>query len=194
MMLHKNTGFTLLELLVAMVIFSFMAIMAYGALANIFNSNERISQQEQNLKSLKRSMMIIERDIRQIVLRPSRQGYDQSAPALVSGFNEGGIIDFTRAGNTNPLGSVRSSLQRVRYALQDGQLIRQSWNIVDHIGAEPLKMPLLDDVETVTFRFLGADNWDINWDSTRKKALPRAIELTIEHKNWGKIERLFPIR
>lgn len=194
MMVRKNTGFTLLELLVAMVIFSFMAIMAYGALANIFNSNARISQQEQNLKSLKRAMMIMERDIRQIVMRPSRQGYDQSSPALVSGFNEEGIIDFTRAGNTNPLELVRSSLQRVRYTLQEGQLVRKSWNIVDHIGAEPLEMPLLDDVEAVTFRFLDADKWDVNWDSTRKKALPQAIELTIEHKSWGKIVRLFPIR
>ena len=194
MMVRKNTGFTLLELLVAMVIFSFMAIMAYGALANIFNSNARISQQEQNLKSLKRAMMVMERDIRQIVMRPSRQGYDQSSPALVSGFNEEGIIDFTRAGNTNPLELVRSSLQRVRYTLQEGQLVRKSWNIVDHIDAEPLEMPLLDDVEAVTFRFLDADKWDVNWDSTRKKALPQAIELTIKHKSWGKIVRLFPIR
>lgn len=187
-----NSGFTLLELLIAMVIFSFMSVLAYSSLANIFTSNKVITQQEQKLKELKRAMMFIERDMRQIVLRPRRSGYDQSSPALVSGFDAEGVIEFTRAGNSNPADLVRSSLQRVRYDLQEDKLIRLSWNLVDHIDAEPVTMPLLANVDSFVLRFLDNKNeWQENWSSGKDN--PSAVELTIEHKSWGKIVRLIPI-
>lgn len=190
---RKNTGFTLLELMIAMVIFSFMSIMAYGALANIFTSNEVITNQEKRLKELKRAMMFIDRDLRQVVLRSRSSGYDQSSPALISGQDEEGLIEFTRAGNSNPTDLVRSSLQRVRYDLQESKLKRMSWNLVDHIDAEPVVMPLLDDVESFELRFLNdKKTWEENWSSG--ESMPEAIELTMVHKNWGKIVRLIPTK
>ena len=189
-----SKGFTLLELMVAMVIFSFMSIMAYSALANVFKSNEVISSQEVKLKKLQRSMMFIERDLRQLVLRSRSSGYGQSvSPALDYGLDSEGIIEFTRAGNSNPAGLVRSSLQRVRYVVDEGKFSRLSWNIVDHIDAEPVSMLLLENVESLVFRFLdNKNNWQETWSSTAQT--PKAIELTLEHKNWGKIIRLFSIQ
>ena len=189
----SSHGFTLLELLVAMVVFSFMSIMAYTALANVFKSNEVITAQEVELKKLQRSMMFIERDIRQLILRPKSSGYGKSSPAVDSGLDSEGIIEFTRAGNSNPTGLVRSSLQRVRYDVQDEKLIRMSWNLVDHIDAEPISMSLLDGVESLSFRFLNNKNsWKENWNSVAE--IPKAVELTLEHKGWGKIVRLFFIQ
>ncbi len=188
-----NQGFTLLELLVAMVIFSFMSIMAYTALVNVFKSNEVITAQEVKLKKLQRSMMFIERDMRQLILRPKSSGYGKPSPAVDSGLDSEGIIEFTRAGNSNPTGLVRSSLQRVRYVVQDEKLIRMSWNLVDHIDAEPVAMSLLEDVESLTFKFLNNKNsWKENWDSAIE--IPKAVELTLEHRDWGKIVRLFFIQ
>ena len=190
----KNSGFTLLELMIAMVIFSFMSIMAYSALANVFKSNEVITEQEGKLKRLQRSMMFIERDLRQLVLRPRSSGYGQPAsPALDSGLDSEGVIEFTRAGNSNPTELMRSSLQRIRYTVEDEKLSRLSWNFVDHIDAEPVKMLLLENVESLSFRMLDdKNNWKENWASLTK--IPKAIELTLEHKNWGKIIRLFSIK
>ncbi len=188
-----NKGFTLLELMVAMVIFSFMSIMAYSALANVFKSDEIIGAQETKLKSLQRSMMFIERDLRQLVLRSRNAGYGfPASPALDYGLDSEGVIEFTRAGNANPTGLVRSSLQRVRYVLEEGELSRLSWNIVDHIDAEPVSMLLLDSVESVAFKFLdNKNNWQENWSSTTE--IPKAIELTLVNKSWGEIIRLFSL-
>lgn len=189
----KNGGFTLLELLIAMVIFSFMSIMAYSALSNILTSNVVITAQEKKLKKLQRAMMFIERDMRQVVSRPRRSGYDQLSKALASGLDDEGIIEFTRAGHSNPTDLVRSSLQRVRYDLDDKVLLRMSWNLVDHIDAEPITMPLLNDVEGFSLRFLDKNNaWKENWEIP--KQIPKAIELTLEHKHWGKIIRLIPVQ
>lgn len=192
--IRQNSGFTLLELMVAMVIFSFMSIMAYTALANVFKSNEVITEQEAKLKRLQRSMMFIERDLRQLALRPKSSGYDgDSQPPLDSGLDSEGVIEFTRAGNSNPTGSLRSSLQRIRYTVEEKTLSRLSWNLVDHIDAEPVRMLLLENVESFSFKFLDSKNeWLENWASLTEN--PRAIELTLEHKNWGKIVRLFSIQ
>ncbi len=190
----KNTGFTLLELMIAMVIFSFMSIMAYGALANILTSDKVITAQEQKLKKLKRTMMFIERDMRQIVARPRSAGFDSKdqVPALVSGFDDEGKIEFTRSGNSNPTEAVRSSLQRIQYEVEEQKLIRKSWNLVDHFDAEPIAVPLLNDVESFDFRFLNKSKaWQENWS---ENSLPEAIELTLEHKHWGEIIRLFPLQ
>ena len=152
---QTNTGFTLLEVLISMVIFSFMSIMAYGGLVKVFKSNEVISSLEQKLKTLKRTMMFFERDMRQLVPRPRRSGDARSdfEPALSSGLDSAGILEFTCAGVSNPLDRTRSSLQRVRYELEDNKLTRLSWKLVDHIEAEPVKMQLLDDVESFKLRF-----------------------------------------
>jgi len=62
--LRKKTqqrGFTLLELLVAMVIFSLLSIMAYAGLSNVVTGNEVIAKKEQQLKEIQRTIMFLER-------------------------------------------------------------------------------------------------------------------------------------
>lgn len=190
-----NTGFTLLEVLVSMIIFSLMSVMAYGGLVKVFKSDEVISSLEVKLKTLKRTMMFFERDMRQLVARPRRTGFDKSefVPALTSGLDSVGIVEFTSAGVSNPLDLTRSSLQRVRYVLEDNELSRLSWKLVDHTDdTEPVTMLLLKNVESFELRFLGKNGaWEENWGSNND--LPIAIELKLEHKHWGKIKRLIVI-
>ncbi len=191
-----HSGFTLLELLIAMIIFSFMSIMAYSGLINVFKSNKAISSMEDRLKTLKRTMMFFERDMHQLVLRRRHSGYGHSeyVPALVSGLDAEGVLEFTSAGVSNPLDLVRSSLQRVRYVLEDKKLTRLSWKLVDHMDAEPVSMMLLDNVESFELRFLNKNGvWQDNWGASNNKDLPVAVELTLEHSSWGKIKRLISI-
>lgn len=189
----KQSGFTLLELLVAMVIFSLMSIMAYGGLANVITGNEIIAEQEQRLKELQRTMMFLERDLRQIVPRPRSTGYNQFAKAFDYGLDSDGLLEFTRAGNPNPIAQARSSLQRVRYDLEDKVLIRKSWALVDHIDLEPTSMKLLKDVVSLELRLLDKNKeWQDNWKLP--KEVPEAIEITIDHTHWGKIKRLIPVK
>ena len=190
---QKQSGFTLIELLVSMMIFSMMSLMAYGGLINIFKSNEVLTAQEAQLKSLKRTMMFLERDMRQLVFRNRSAGFGQAEGAFVYGLGQDGLLEFTRAGNSNPLDLKRSTLQRVRYDLDDKKLIRSSWNLVDHLDAEPVKMTLLENVDDFTLRLLSEKgSWQDNW-GLRAKGLPKAVELNLGHKYWGKIKRLIPI-
>jgi len=190
----KQQGFTLLELIVAMVIFSLMSLMAYGGLFNVITGNDVITDQEIRLKELQRTMLFLERDMRQIVPRPRSTGSGNAVEnAFDYGLDADGLIEFTRAGNPNPTGVARSSLQRIRYDVIDKVLIRKSWSIVDHLDLESIDMDLLQGVENLELRLLDEENeWQTNWSPV--KEIPKAIEISIEHEHWGEIKRLIPIR
>ena len=167
--------------------------MAYGGLFNVITGNEVIAEQEKNLKELQRTMMFLERDMRQLVARPRSTGFNQYAKAFEYGLDSDGLIEFSRAGNPNPIAAARSSLQRVRYDLEEKVLIRKSWALVDHIDLEPTSMKLIKDVESLELRLLDKNNeWQVNW--SQLKEIPHAVEITIDHKKWGKIKRLIPVQ
>jgi general secretion pathway protein J len=188
-------GFTLLELLIAMVIFSIMSLMAYAGLNSVMTSNRATQEQEEVLKNLQRTMMFLEKDIRQLVARPRHAGYGESLAALQTVDLElTAVLEFTRQGNPNPAEKMRSSLQRVRYVLDKGKLQRWSWSLVDHLDGKPIKMPLMENVEKIAFRFLTANlQWQTEWATKDKSILPKAVEININHKQWGKIKRLIPV-
>ncbi len=71
----KQQGFTLLELLIASIIFALMAVMAYGGLANVMDSSEISKTALQRLKQLQQTVSILDRDLSQIVRRPIRDEY-----------------------------------------------------------------------------------------------------------------------
>jgi type II secretion system protein J len=77
--------------------------------------------------------------------------------------------------------------------LEEGKLTRLSWNLVDHLDAEPITMTLIEDVESFELRLLDpAKQWQKSWKSN--KNIPLAVELNLEHKYWGKIVRLIPVK
>lgn len=192
-MIHKNnnSGFTLVELLVAIAIFSMMTVVAYGGIASIMKNDKSSLEHETALKKLQRTLVFIEKDLRQLSLRPRNTGYSEQIPALKSDGSEAGLLEFTRAGNSNPAEITRSSLQRVRYLLEDKKLQRLSWNLVDHNDTEPLTMNLLGDVSAVSFAFFTADGE--NKSEWSKDELPLGIELKLTHERWGEVRRVFPV-
>lgn len=189
---RQQRGFTLIELLVAIAIFSMMTVVAYSGLASIINNDRTSLEHETALKKLQRTLVFIEKDLRQVSNRPRNNGYSELISALKADEGSGlGLIEFTRAGNSNPTDINRSSLQRVRYVLEDNVLQRLSWNMVDHNDAEPLIMNLLSDVSEVDFNFFSSEGEnETDWN---KDELPVGVELTLTHDQWGDIRRVFPL-
>ena len=69
---HKNDGFTLLELLVAITIFAIMSVMAYGGLSNVIDNSESSKRSLLRLQEIQQAMINIERDFSQITDRGIR--------------------------------------------------------------------------------------------------------------------------
>lgn len=197
----KSNGFTLLELLIAMAIFSLISVMSFTGLSSVLNNKEVIDKELQLLSDIQRSMLNLARDLEQAIDRPINNGFGGSIAALTGGNNiDSTLFELTRTGWRNPAEQHRSQLQRVAYSFEDNQLIRLYWYHLDRIQTdEPVRRILLNDVDDIQVRYLDKD-WSESWPNllatpgTVAPSLPRAIEITLELKKWGTITRLFRLR
>lgn len=202
-MKHLSGGFTLLEILVAMAIFTIIGLASNAVLSSVIDSNSLSSERFDKLQTLQRAMLMIERDVLQAVHRPIRVEGETNDVVMSGEKNlfesETDGIGFVRSGWQNPqLRLPRSTLQAVGYRLQEGRLERLYGNYVDNvIGYEPKVRVLLTDVEDFSVEFFVSQNeeeveeesaWEEKYTGT---VIPRALAITIVSKDFGEIRREF---
>jgi general secretion pathway protein J len=194
---HAGRGFTLLELLVALLIFAVLAVMSYGGLQVVLDEQDRTEQQSAKLAELQTCFAILGRDIEQIIDRDIRDNYGEDRGAVLG---DGFTLEFTRTGWRNPGGFTRSHLQRVAYVVDEDHLVRQRWLVLDRAqNSTPVENNLLDNVKTLEVRFLDQQqNWQSQWPpqtigTNTVAGLPRAVEVVVDVDGWGRIRRLFSV-
>jgi len=199
----RQQGFTLLELLIALVIFSLLSVMAYQSLRDILQASEMADQRLQQLAELQKTVLFLSRDIQQLVNRPIRDGLGDPQPALVGQQMANPYqLEFTRAGWANPLGQTRSQLQRVAYSVAEGKLTRWHWRVLDRAqDSQPVETEMLQGVDDMTLEFIVDDSDEplSEWPGfdpqtgEPRSGLPKAIRITLEIKGWGTLWRLYPV-
>lgn len=188
-------GFTLIEILVALAVFSVMSVMAYGGLHALITARDRTEQAATRLSELQLALLLMQQDMEHMAPRSIRDEYGEPEPALAPGDGADYVLTFTRGGNNRPRRPFRSGLQRVAYQLEDGELQRLIWPVLDRGGdGGAQKMVLLRGVTDLAFSFLGGEWWDA-WPPPGSKgmadALPRAVEVVMTIEEWGTVRRLF---
>lgn len=188
-----SRAFTLLELLAAVAVFSVMAALAYGGLRGVMDAREDTSAAARRLGDLQLAVSLLSRDIQQGAARPIRGPYGDVGPAL-AGSERG--LELTRAGHANPTGARRSTLERVRWGMEAGDLVRWSWPVLDRApSTRPAERRLLDGVTSLHFRYHFRGRWHDSWPPPRlgelpPESLPRAVEFSVELDDWGRVTRV----
>ncbi len=193
---HKSTGFTLLELLIAIAIFSFLAAGCYQLFHSVARTHETTSRLWQDNNALQRALLIMNKDFAQTTARPVRDEYGDRDMAFVA--NGSGEAILTHGGWRNFLNAPRSDLQRVSYRLEGGQLLRRYWSVLDRDLETPYQeQVLLDGVEKFNLRFLDHKKvWHNAWppdggtQAQRMVQIPAAISYTLVHERAGEISQL----
>ena len=199
-------GFTLIEILIAMAIFTLIGLASTGLLTTVIDSNDISEERFAKLQLLQRAMITIERDLQQAVPRAIRYNGEKQSVVMAGGKTDGSDEDgigFVRGGWHNPqLMLPRSTLQYVAYRLKENRIERIYTNYVDNvIGYEPKVRVLLEDVESLKIEFLATANSssldedeDLSWSERYKgAALPRAVAIEFVSKDFGKIRREFTL-
>src|SRR3990167_9173502 len=199
---HTQRGFTLIEILVALMIFAIMGVMAAMSLHTIIRAHEKLKKADHRLLQLQITMTLLRRDISQVINRKIRDADGKQEPAFMA--SGGGDITFTRAGLENPFNMSRqSNMQRVGYALRGNNLVRVTWNVLDQPPkAQPESQIMLSDVQSLEWQFI-ADNgaksssWPPAIGTNMKKEtqsnLPKVVLFVMHVKNEGVIQGVFPI-
>lgn len=179
-----------------------MAIMAYGGLNNVIVNSESSKQAMDRLQKVQQCIAVLNRDFSQIVQRSIRDEFGVTQPYLTAGNNIDNLVEFTRGGRVNPASLLRSSMLRVAYRYDDTTLTRIQWQQLDRAqGAEPKKTDIIDNLESVTLRFLDdKGEWQDQWPPLNAATInlpglntnrPVALEIVLQLSDWGEIRRLY---
>jgi general secretion pathway protein J len=193
--MRRATGFSLIELLVALAVFATMAALAYGGLDSVVRTRNELGREQAAFHDLMRSIALLDRDLRQAAARPVRGNHGEPEAAFVGAPDR---IEFTRAGFANPQSELRSNLERVGYRVDAATLERASYPVLDRApGTAPQLTRLRDPVERFALRYLDqANRWSDSWPPVRATgdapvpALPRAVEFRIATPDYGEITRI----
>jgi general secretion pathway protein J len=195
-------GFTLLELLVAIAIFAIVAAMALTGYTQLQRQSEYADQRLERTRELQRAVQVISQDVEQLEPRPIREPLGEGlVPAVTSGTGVDYALEFSRAGWSNTAGLQRPTIERVGYRVENDELWRDHWPVLDRtIATEPVRLKLLTHVKTLSLRFMdGGRNWSDRWPESQTagpsddRLRPIAVEVTIELDDFGKIRRVLEV-
>ncbi|WP_411369091.1 type II secretion system protein GspJ [Pseudidiomarina salilacus] len=182
-------GFTLVEVLVAIVVFAIIGLASAAVVNTMMRTNEQSAAARDALTQLQQAMYLVEQDMRQAVSRRTPRG-----------------DYYVRAGWFNPGNLLpRSELQAVRYFVnEDNELVREHFTYVDMApSSEPTERVLLSGVESITIEPIERENERIaaaqfnpnarggQGQQPEPMAIPEGVEVVIETERWGTIERVF---
>jgi general secretion pathway protein J len=195
-----QAGFTLIEVMVALAVFGVLSALAYMTLGQTLDNSDMLTERMDRLQAVQRTMSYLSTDLLQAAPRPIRADLG-SEPALRSSFGSEFSLELTRNGWPNSAGVPRSTQQRMAYRIEEDELVRYHWNVLDRTaGSLPVATILLDEVESLTFRFLRANgDWSDQWPPSATGAtsdtsvLPRAVEITLVLPDEGELIRVVEV-
>jgi general secretion pathway protein J len=191
----RSQGFTLLEVLIAIAIFSVISMASFSIFETVINSDTATKARTDRINELQRGFLIIERDMLQIARRSVRLNGEAPLSDFLHTDNDSfttseQAIAFVRHGWTNPgLLLPRSDMQSVAYQLKENTVERVHFNFVDAVlGEAPKVRPLISQVEKLNFEFYDGKKWQ---EALQEHTLPMAIAIEIDTTDYGIIRRQF---
>lgn len=205
----RDSGFTLTEVLVAVMIFALVSAIALTLLTTALRSRDVHAGQMETIGSVQRTGALLREDMGQLVLRPFRgaqgltdgrvfagnlDGTDPFEPARRGEMRE--VLMLTRTGWANPGGvQARSTLQRVAWLYDGTRLQRRAWAYPDITGeSEPVTMTVLEQAEDLRLEFLIGTVWRdamlVAQGGEGAPPMPRAVRVSYAVPGLGRIEHV----
>ncbi|USQ12940.1 GspJ family T2SS minor pseudopilin variant LspJ [Legionella lytica] len=197
--MKKESGFTLIEILIALAVFAILASITSSTLYYAFNTRTRVNEQSERLSALQLAISIVQQDISQTAERAIR-GNDMRLFPIFTGRPD--YVEFTRDGDVNP-GSIekRSTLKRIALVCQNDSLLRRTWDTLDPFDRNThADKVLISHLSDCHFGYLNQSlqvfpEWRadaVNQDQN-KESLPKAIQVNLNVKKLGELNLLFTI-
>jgi len=193
----RTRGFTLVEMLVALLAFSILVAAAISILNLSLNNKQAFKASSGIVQELQVARSIMKADMGQLAPRPIRDSYGgRPHGTFVQGSADGRnvVLSFVRRGWDNPGGEeARSSLQYVEYILEGSELLRRTRPYLDPTPDTPAATTrLFAEVGAVKIAFLGGDKWTEQWPPVAANAdLPKALAITVTVGGIGEIRQAF---
>ena len=187
-------GFTLIEVLTALLILSALALMSYRGLGAVLNARERVTAETERWRRMSAFFLRFERDVQLAAPRAVRSGGGLT-PAWrgVADRTRQPRLEFSRFASIEGIDNPR----RLAYSLNDRQEIELwLWPALDVVpGTQPVRYAVLAGVSSFDLQYLNSqlawvDAWPV---SSADPPIPHAVRLRIVLVSGEELVRLFAL-
>ena len=188
-------GFTLIEIMAALLVLSLLALMSYRGLGAVLDAREHVKLETDKWRHVAAFFGRFERDVELAAPRPVRTP-DGVAPAWLGATSPStqSSVEFSRFASTDGIDTAR----RIGYRLNDKNEIELwLWPGLDVApDTQPARYPVLAGVKTFELQYLNAAlAWVSVWPAAPSDApLPRAVRLRIVLASNEEIVRVFVLQ
>jgi len=180
----KPLGFTLIELMCALLILSLLALMSFRGLGAVLDARDQVSQETEKWKSVAAFFSRFQRDVQLSAPRPVRAA--------------SGRFEFSRFATAEGSDAPR----RVAYRLDENHQIEISlWPGLDVapnrvVDAPPARYVVLSAVAQFELQYLDSElAWVDAWPrSERDPPLPQAVRLRVVLASGEELVRVFALK
>jgi general secretion pathway protein J len=193
---RRGSGFTLLELLVALAILALLSLLGYRAVASLTDSEVRLSEETQRWRTIDALFVRIEADLREAVPRNARMGGGVAAAWIgVTDAAGNTTLEFSRAG-PEFAPDVGAAGQRLAYRFDRGGVEVLYWPYLDNApNAVPTIHRLVDNVAGFRVSYLDrAGAWRDRWPVAGEAAIPRAVRVELTLASGEPMDRWWALR
>jgi general secretion pathway protein J len=196
---RHDAGLTLIELMVALALLGVIGLLTWRATSQLVDARARIGSELAHWQAVVHASALIERELLQIAppeLAEGRQPQALRALELESASDgRRSRLAWTVIGGEQGFG-------RVEIRHQDRRLDALVWPDREALG-EPIRLPLLDEVDALHWRLFAAGQAHSQWPATGERQrnrgataapLPDAVEFTMELADVGPVTRVFALR
>lgn len=181
----NDSGFTLVEALVSLLVFSLIASGCVAMLMQSVESQRRVGAAHETLRELQTTRALLANDLAQLVLREVRGEDGARQPRFIGG-DAAAPLQFVRASAEPGEPHARATaLSLVTYRITENAVIRASRADLDS-GEAMTERVMLSDVEGARFEFFDGSAWREAWlVGPGGGAPPRAVALVFESPRYG---------
>jgi general secretion pathway protein J len=186
----QAAGFTLIEVMIALMIFGMIAAAGVAILAFSVRAQGASGAALDDIGAINRLSSILTADLAQAVDRPTRDQNGTQLPAFTGGSGQPVMLRLVRGGWSNLDAAPRAGEQKVEYRLTDGALQRVAYPMLD--GAQSLPPAvLLNDVRQVALRYRTDGAWSDRWQGPPTNPLPQLVEMRLVRTDGREFRQLF---
>jgi len=188
--ISRNRGFTLLEILIALILLSVLSAALYGSYFGVVRARESATDGMESRRELGATLDLIRREVASAMFIRS----DTRLRFVVEDRDNFGIpasvLELATLAPPSTMERRESGIVKVRYRLIEKDntrtLTRQEQDLF-YDGANIPAYPQMERIRSFLVECQDGTKWVKNWDTAINGVLPKAVRVTVQVDDQGKL-------